>query len=108
MSEQKKPRDLYLCKWCERFSYEYSQNGYCQKCFEAKLEKYIEYSALVELQAKYAQLEEKLEKFETEKRNVILNILNVTENYDSLKEKSEKLEKQLQQYWDTESRCEDG
>lgn len=62
MSEQKKPRDLYLCKWCERFSYEYSQNGYCQKCFEAKLEKYIEHSALVDLQAKYDSLKARADK----------------------------------------------
>lgn len=43
MSEGK--RELLWCNWCKRISYKNSENGYCQKCFEAKLITFIEKSA---------------------------------------------------------------
>lgn len=44
MSEVK-PMELYQCSWCKRLSQKMSDNGYCQKCFEAKLATFIPKSA---------------------------------------------------------------
>lgn len=47
-----KPVELLWCPWCKEISAENSKNGYCQKCYEAKLVHFIEKSACDSLAAK--------------------------------------------------------
>lgn len=45
--------ELLFCPWCKKISSKMSENGYCQKCFEAKIIRYIPQTELTDLKAKY-------------------------------------------------------
>lgn len=61
MSKARAP-ELWICRWCSTMFPKNSINGYCQKCFEKKLVRLIEYSAYQEMHELAKRLRTELRK----------------------------------------------
>ena len=53
-------REWWYCDWCKMLSKKLSENGYCQKCFEAKLQQLVPASERDEWRTQALQLAEAL------------------------------------------------